>query len=271
MMIWVPTWRCNRRCTYCNYNYKEGKCIAFDREIPAAELPPDKWIEFFRAHPEIRHLELTGGEPTLYQCLPDVLAALPDGMTWAITTNLLPKAVTKLPLDKCTCITASYHYTEDDTFFRHAKALKKKGKTPRVTIVITPENIDTAPDTIAMIRSKGLHVNLHPLLTPGWRWDNASWSRIRSWDDKPTVFLVDEITQGWEEGPRFDTCHLGTVDYAALGPGGEIYTCYGYLVQNMPMGHISCTFEMSPRVRPCFLQCEFPCDAQARIRIPKPT
>jgi MoaA/NifB/PqqE/SkfB family radical SAM enzyme len=272
MFIWVPTWRCNRRCSYCDYDYRvikeEPKCIAFDRAIPAREVAPERWIAFFRAHPEAQHIELTGGEPTVYEGLGEVLKALPDGMTWAITTNALTKAVVDLPYKRCTCVTASYHYDKDDVFFGNIRKIRRRVKCLRVTIVITPDNIDGAAETIARIRGEGVQVNLHPLLTPGWRWDDASWARIRALDAKPDVYLVDEITQGWEEGPEYGTCHLGSAEYATLGPTGDVYSCYGMLVHNHPMGHIDSTWDQSKRVRPCFIRCEFPCDVQSRRRVP---
>jgi hypothetical protein len=164
-------------------------------------------------------------------------------------------------------LTASYHYEQDDIFFDHLSELRKKVQTVRVTMVVTPENIAQTPGNITRMRHMGVNVNIHPLLTPGWRWDDERWGAIKALDDKPRVFVVDEITQGWEDGPLYGSCHLGDMRYAALGPGGDVYSCYGRLVHHHPIGHID-TWAGIPKVRTCDIRCEFPCDVQARRRIP---
>lgn len=82
-VVWMPTFRCNLVCSYCSarrlpFKSHGGK----DRELQAAE-----WVEIFNSCPlPIKHVAITGGEPSIYSGLKEVL----DNTTFKfkIDTNL---------------------------------------------------------------------------------------------------------------------------------------------------------------------------------------
>lgn len=269
-IIWVPTWRCQRRCVYCDYDFRPSTktCWAVDHHIPATELEPRRWIAFFQKI-GTNHIELTGGEPTLYDLQP-VLENLPSQVTWAMTSNgLTGGLIDSLPYDKCTSITLSYHYDATERFFEQAHRLrdKKPGLGVRITIVVTPQNLDEIPGYIERIRNEGFHVNLHPLLKLGHIWDDESWAKIRSWDNKPSVYLVDEIPSRWDCPERHLQCALGSTDYMAIAPTGHMYRCYRDLVYDRQMDHIDTWRWSPPRWATCSVDCKYPCDQTAYRRL----
>jgi radical SAM protein with 4Fe4S-binding SPASM domain len=74
------TYRCNNNCRHC-YN-------ARSRAFP--EMPPEKWFEVLDRLWDIGipHIVFTGGEPTLYRHLPDLIAhAEKNGQITGINTN----------------------------------------------------------------------------------------------------------------------------------------------------------------------------------------
>ena len=80
-------------------------------------LDPGEWLaglERFAPY----HLELTGGEPSLYPGLAELLAGLHEGCAWSITSNLLTEAALRLPLEHCASFTASWHGSPIPDFLR---------------------------------------------------------------------------------------------------------------------------------------------------------
>jgi organic radical activating enzyme len=265
-MIWVPTWRCGNNCSYCDYGMKnDHTCIAFEKEIPANELPADRWIGYFGRY-KANHLELTGGEPTVYADLSKVIGALPHTNTWAITTNLMHESIRNIPLDKCTCITASYHYKEDKKFFGNVSWLQKNGKAPRVTLVVTPENFSGLGEVMDRVLNSGaVGVNLHPVLKMGFEWPQELYQAIHALHRAPSINVVKDIPPKWEDGPQHKVCSLGDQRYLVIAPNGSIYRCYNEMMQNSPIACIS-DKTPQPRWRRCIAKCSFPCDQNAHDR-----
>jgi len=79
-VVWYPTFRCNLICAYCA-----------SRAMPVAthgkELTPEAWQQIFFSCPHnLQQIAVTGGEPTLYRGLADVLLA--TEATVCLDTNL---------------------------------------------------------------------------------------------------------------------------------------------------------------------------------------
>jgi MoaA/NifB/PqqE/SkfB family radical SAM enzyme len=263
-IIWIPTWRCQNQCNYCDYRLENDHiCLAFGTKISAREIEGDHWITFFKRLGK-NHIELTGGEPTLYKPLPEILRSLPG--TWAITTNLLDKAVRELPLENCTCITASYHRNNDKKFFSNVDYFVEKNALIRVTIVATPYNLPDLKDEIANIRSHKVNVNIHPILQQDFEWPQPLYDFIHEMHNPPEVFVVKDIPPKWQEGQRHSRCSLGDSSYMVLGPDGAIYRCYNDLVRGVNISDIGKPF-MRRKSRECDVNCCFPCDSQAFTRL----
>ena len=79
---WYVTWKCNFACAYC---WQE---VAADRYRHGRinRIEPEQWAEAFgRLRP--RELYLTGGEPSLYNKLPELIALLDPNIELVMNSN----------------------------------------------------------------------------------------------------------------------------------------------------------------------------------------
>jgi len=118
---WFLTWKCNYTCGYCWQEvskelYRYGKWERMD---------PSVWADAFdKLNPY--SLYFTGGEPTLYKHLPDLISMLDKKTILTITTNFGPtfnlsKWREKVKPGRITGFWASFHPTQltnVDDFFR---------------------------------------------------------------------------------------------------------------------------------------------------------
>ena len=80
-IIWMPTFRCNLRCSYCM-----ARNLPLDKH--GEEVAPERWIEMFNSPDvEIGHISISGGEPTCYQGLSQVLEGA--SFRYGIDTNMM--------------------------------------------------------------------------------------------------------------------------------------------------------------------------------------
>lgn len=79
-----PTWRCQLRCAYCWLPH-----VKINRK--AKEHAWDEWAEaLIRTLPRGSVVDVAGGEPLLYDHLPELLMTIGQaGLRWAISTNAL--------------------------------------------------------------------------------------------------------------------------------------------------------------------------------------
>jgi len=266
-IIFIPTWRCNLRCSYCDYEIKEKTAEgyiyrAFNRfHRVERELEWWEWIEHLeRFEPFL--LEMTGGEPLCYKDLDKLLLHLRLDCRWAITSNTLNREmIKKLPAYNCLAWTASYHYQKDKEFLDNLYILRHKRIIPRVTIVVTPENFNTAVEKIKMIDSEGYGVNIHPVLKMGFSWekDMDKWNELLGMADGKRIIFVRDISYRWTP-QRYDYCHAGS-NYFCLMPDGKVLRCYSQILTDKNLGYIW-DFKPFKLMTPCDMECMFPCDRQ---------
>ena len=262
-IIFVPTWRCQLKCSYCDYRIdKDGKLHAFDKiKNIGRELEWFEWVQYLdRFEPLL--LEMTGGEPTMYKDLNKLLLHLSGFSRWAITSNTLNRdAIKKLPAYNCHAWTASYHYHSDDDFMTNLFILRGKGIMPRVTIVITPENYNVAKEKIKMFQVEGYGVNIHPVLKQDFDWAEHRdvWDGIKGLADGAQTMIVGDISDKWMP-ERHEMCSAGG-DYFCLMPDGQVLRCYSQILTD-DHGVFIKDFEPVYEARPCSMDCMFPCDRQ---------
>jgi len=269
-IIFVPTWRCNLSCSYCDYRTQEIKgdgdvsgyrmqCFGEEWEF-GKEISWPAWLVYlnrFRPY----HLELTGGEPTMYGQLADLLAHIPCDSSWAITSNTL-NDVRLFEPQNCKFWTASYHYKKREQFLKNMDWLKRRGFACRVTMVMTPENADHMFSVMRDFRKLDIMVNVHPVLKQGFSWAEHKelLAQARALHDGVWVNLVEEVPKEYK--PRkYAGCNAGG-KYFALMPDGTVLRCYSALLWRGREGHIG-SYEPSARIRPCNQKCLFHCDDRA--------
>ncbi len=268
-IIFMPTWRCNLQCAYCDYRLQ--KCDgddyilnAFGKDLAIKkELTPEQWIKHLaKFDPFV--LEMTGGEPTMYKGLPEVLNGLPFDSEWAMTSNtLLTDVINELPGHNCKDWTASYHFHNDDIFLNNIKTLRAKGIPVRITIVLTPDNLDILREKVRDFVFQNIGVNIHPMLKQGFDWKDHR----EVWDAaiefaalSPCVNIIKDISDAWVP-ERHEICPAGTDKYFVVMPDGSVVRCYSDILRYEPTENIE-TFVPAKENGPCGKECMFPCDKQ---------
>lgn len=269
-IIFIPTWRCQLNCSYCDYGYIDlaktnGYTLqAFDKQVEIGrELYWVEWLEYLdRFEGSGYLLEMTGGEPTCYKDLPKLLRHIGHNSKWAITSNTLNSDIIKeMPLHNCLAWTASYHFHSDKEFERNLFNIKRRGIMPRVTIVFTPWNYEEAFKKIKHF-AQNFGVNIHPMLKQGFSWEKSGYMRV--WReaeqlarDIDSVQFINSISDEWKP-ERYDVCSAGR-DYFCVMPDGQVRRCYSHLLAEKVEGHIK-DFKPATEARPCGVDCMFPCD-----------
>jgi len=267
-IIFVPTWRCNLKCPYCDYrtekNTGEGyKLLCFGKEwLIERECTWQDWARKFERFAPF-HLELTGGEPTIFPGLPKLLAHLPVGCTWGLTSNTLQNP-SDYPAHNCKGWTASWHDVNKEKFLQNIATLRSKGINTRVTVVITPENIRRTIEAIIEFVKAGIGVNVHHVLSQGFDWEEYpdELEMIRNLDSgNGKVSYISTIATRWEP-KHFPMCNAGG-DYFMVLPDGKVLPCYSALLWDGGVGHID-LYTPDDSYKPCGRDCIFDCDRTAR-------
>jgi MoaA/NifB/PqqE/SkfB family radical SAM enzyme len=261
-IIFVPTWRCNLKCEYCDYsvnNLDKGYIVkAFDNSFFVNnELKWSDWVKYLsRFEPFL--LEMTGGEPTLYPELDLLLNHIGRSCKWAITSNSLNhEMIHKLPYDNCISWTASYHYHSNTEFIGNLAHVRNQGVNVRVTLVFTPDNYKQCIEAIhTFVPYFG--INLHPMLKQGFSWENHRdiWNTMQGYSGGRVIF-VGNISDKWQPD-RYEKCDAGD-KYFALMPDGMVRRCYSHIMTDKNEGHIR-EYVPNGEKRECNIECCFPCD-----------
>ena len=241
---------------------------AFDKSIKIGkELTWLEWVEVFSNMQPVL-LEMTGGEPTKYKDLPKLLTHIGTESMWAMTSNtLLTDQIENMPAENCLAWTASYHYHSDEKFLNNVLLLIRKGINVRVTIVISPNNYKIGFEKVKMFLSKGIGVNVHPLLKQDFDW-NADPAHKEIWKGMEAmeasapgfVVMIKDISDRWIP-EHYPICDAGTDKYSMLMPDGMVYRCYSQILTGTNEGHVR-DYKPSKTPEACNMDCMFPCDRQ---------
>jgi len=278
-IIFIPTFRCQNRCRYCDYKWetieqdKSYKLNAFGNEWTIdSELHWAYWLATlapFRPY----HLSLTGGEPTLYTGLVDLIEHLPRSCSWDITSNTMVEyAIDKITPANILTWTASYHYHHMDKFLANIKVLRQRGFPITVTLVLMPDNIEQVKEAITEFNKHFLRVNIHPVLKQGFNWNehkdvlNQMDDIIKTIDSERLIKLIRDIRHEWQPDGAVESCPAGK-EYFLVFPDGMVYRCYSHALARKcePMAHIS-ELKLNEKDEPCDGGCIFPCDIQCQRR-----
>jgi len=272
-IIFIPTWKCNFHCPYCDYKTKKlDKGYELDafqgmhKEIVKKEPNAFEWLDVFSRF-EPYHLELTGGEPTYYYDINRLLSHIPIGSFWSVTTNLSNiEPFLKANPKQCVGMTASYHpyakepYSNLGWFRDQLMQLRTKGYNPiQVTIVGYPYNIEKWQEYINFFE-RDFNVNLMLYFKRGWDWTKHPKLLEKALKFKKYFHGNKKLSF---TPSYFKKCSAGFTSIL-VNPNGNVYRCYSAFIQGKYyMGNIfDENFHIYNGEKPCKIGCYFPCDLE---------
>lgn len=220
-LIWLPTFRCNLRCSYC---------VA--RSLPmkhSTELKPQVWIDFFNNSPvEIESVAISGGEPTVYPGFKEVLDNTSFKFTVDTNCRIPPSTfINDGNIDRLISLNLSLHFNPDhycaqwfwgalDWFETTFPGVKKV----QTTVVSTQRELESE---IAQYKDRASAYNCNNCAVVSV-FDDSFMFKSKGIPRKP---------DRWSPN-----CDSGT-DYLTILADGTIYRCLGHAYHEVnPMGNL---------------------------------
>jgi MoaA/NifB/PqqE/SkfB family radical SAM enzyme len=270
-VLLFPTMRCNLKCSYCHFRVDQHKTsYEWEGYGKAHKVSGEvKWTDLVAFLKKVgpAHIEFSGGEPTLYRGFKELVANIPHGSRWAITSNTLidPKGT---DLSKCMFWTASYHAGGNrEKFIENVKWLRDNYGRVAVSFVVPFADVDKTLIKALEYRSDlGVQVNLLRELNPGISWtDTEEWKKLEAMKHFGFNVVEDDIPESYEFSGGW-LCHGGE-SYVAVMPCGNVYRCYSEAMDGEPIGTIW-DFEPDSEPYECHRDC-YGCAADHKARIAK--
>ena len=168
---WFVSWKCNYKCSYCWQEvakdlYRRGKTNTKN---------PEEWAKVFnKLNPD--SLYFTGGEPTLYRKLPELINLINDDIILSITTNFsetldLDNWIEKVPRGRFGLFFLSCHPTEIksmDNFYKKVdKYLEHYGNDGfGIEMVVHKDTLHESERLIEFCQSRDIMSALDPFIPP---------------------------------------------------------------------------------------------------------
>lgn len=151
---------CNFRCSYC---FHPPHALNSPIKIYGTT---DQWREGFDATGKTWLLHISGGEPTLYPEFVNFCERFSQNHYLSVTSNLSHKRIDnfaeKINPERVHYIHAAVHYDErrkissSDNFIDRVKKLRNNGFTVLVSLVMTPEVVESFPKISDFYESHGI-------------------------------------------------------------------------------------------------------------------
>ena len=168
-ITWFVTFRCNYRCPYC---WQEAAADGY-RKHRIKEIAPQIWADAFkRLKPS--EIYFTGGEPSLYKNLPDLIAALDPSIRLSMSSNLgssfsLDRWIRNVDATRFSALYISFHPTQvgiDEFLHKLEVLVEARYQGLGVRMVLYPANLPNAQELLDRCRRLGVPVKFEPFVPP---------------------------------------------------------------------------------------------------------
>lgn len=247
--VWFITWKCNFRCPYC-WEVQRAKHGQIKHED---FLPSDKLAEGWnRLKPEV--LDISGGEPFLQPNFIELLEALDQSITVAITTNLsfdMTKFVQKITPSKVFSMTLSYHPSQNlqfEQFIGRALMLKNRGFNLTVNFVGYPEQMWLTEEIKRRVEAVGLRFHFDPYAQTEF----YPYQYTEQEQDELKRQTGSDRQNAFAQVKRPVICS-GGFDHITVFPDGKVYRCINDKILKLPpVGDILDTnLKLNSGMTPC--------------------
>lgn len=267
---WDLHWACNFRCPYCWWHGKWEEFAPRNR-YPGTPALIKIWDGIYEKYGEA-HIEIAGGEPTVYPDFGGLLAGLLKHHTVGMMTNLSGdiEQILVLPpeLRARLKIGATFHplFADLDAFIAKASRIRKLGMSIGILYLSYPPQIAKIPD----LKKKFAENDLFFSVSTFW---GTYEGREYPASYTPEELKIIDPALGERTGEKFQTeplvtkgklCHAGHT-YAIIHPEGEVIRCGGgsWRGENIKLGNFfDGTFALWDEPRPCHSE-NCPCNEWA--------
>lgn len=262
---WYVTWKCNYKCHYC---WQESN-PEFYRNAPITKESPEKWAQAFNLlQPEF--LYLTGGEPTLYKKLPEMISLLDKTTKLIMTTNLgydlnMDKFLSLVSPSQFEELMVSYHPTQvsQEVFKKRIVQLVESGfLSLGIEMVLNPSNLNHLDFIKNIVSTYNLKIRLddfHPVSGVYYPTENeklltTSAKNFALYHNKK-INIPDSLFSEGSNYNRTDLIDNSEIteaikfrDYVYCGAGsrkitvdgyGDVYACTSSIDRSKLFGHAS--------------------------------
>ena len=271
IVLFNPTYRCNYRCSYCPVVTKFDYTTVFEK---SGEKTVPEWLDAFDRLPPAM-VYIAGGEPFVYNGLPDFINELPSKhQIVGLVTNLSQDIRLYRKVKRKLHINASFHreFIEQDEFVAKIKELQKQFHI-QVNIVAIPENLPLIKEIDATMASDGVELHVDPYVDPNFQYSPEQRKLL----DRCVRLDRDADSQLDFNDFSAKSCSAGR-NYIQVGPNGDVYTCNGgmhyihsTLYTNFPKNGMDLSqfkvgnmfdpaFELRKSNITCMLPCKEACD-----------
>jgi pyruvate-formate lyase-activating enzyme len=261
------TFKCNLACPYCK--------ISNDRLAAKFEdLPAEAWTSWLGGFPERTVVDITGGEPFVYQGWWKLLESWPAKLQMGVTTNLMSSLVdlerfAKLVPPKFISITCSLHLHpkfNEQEFFRKLLFLRDHSILVRINYVAYPrgEYLPRLRRFSDFFSRYGFYFHVDPYIYPGEEYDAETKKLL-----EPYMKSVRFLGYNLEDEGKAKICNAG-VEHFLVVPNGDVYRCNsGFLYHDnrvFCLGNFARgTFTPLQRPARCTAACTSGCDLDAVV------
>ena len=189
---------CNYRCDYCFFgsSHLGSKLRVFGSN--------EEWAEGFSATGKTWLLHLTGGEPTLYPGFADLCERLSESHYLSVNSNLSHRSILefarRVDPGRVHFVNAAVHHQERqargkyEAFVRHVQGLQEHGFNVFVSLVMTPQMVQSYEDISAHFRAQG--IALVPKIMQGEYGDKHY---PRDYDQQERSVLLNHLERARED------------------------------------------------------------------------
>jgi MoaA/NifB/PqqE/SkfB family radical SAM enzyme len=217
-LYWLPTSRCNYRCSYCPVVTNFDFSTIFTKR---GERSGSDWLEAFDRMPPFS-LYIYGGEPFVYADLATVINDLPAKHSMlGIVTNLSQPVAVYRKIKRSVHLNASFHreFANEEDFIAKIRELKDQF-TIQVNIVATPENLPVLKRVSEEFSRSEISMHVDPYLDLGFEYTAEQLALLRPFltPDREPKMQADYA----DFSPK--RCSAGR-NYLHVAADGSAYTC----------------------------------------------
>lgn len=221
-MVLLVTVRCNYRCSYCPIvtNFSYANIYGKKQEHSEAE-----WIAAMDRLPK-SNIYISGGEPFLFEGLPELINGLTKHNILGMVTNASQKTELYDRIERRIHLNVSFHreFVREDDFLKKLDELRRIGRFHlNVNLVATRENIPMIAKVEQMLSDHRVSLHVDPYIDPNMQFEYTPEEMAILAPYLPSDRRANLDMLGFDDyAPK--ECSAGR-NYVNIMPDGTVFRC----------------------------------------------